>query len=125
MGKFLPPLVHIQNHQRVMGIIFFLRYGVPTNPTPPPPPWGARRLTARPADPPRFGSTKGGGEPPAPPPSTPKTVAHPSGSHIGWQQPPCRRHMTHSGWAGGVSAVYVCVAYKFQGRSRGSWAAVV
>ena len=35
--------------------------GVPTYPHPPPPHQGARRLTARPADPPRFGSTGGGG----------------------------------------------------------------
>ena len=36
----------------------------------PPPPRGARRLTARPADPQGLGQ---------PPPTAPKTVAHPSG----------------------------------------------
>ena len=54
-------------------------------PTPPRPP-GARRLTARLADPQGLGQPRGGGSPP--PPTTPKTVAHPSGSHIGWRQPP-------------------------------------
>ena len=34
-----------------------------------------------------FGSTKGVGGCP-PPPAAPKTVAHPSGSHIGWRRPP-------------------------------------
>ena len=43
------------------------------------PPPGARRLTARPADPQGLGQT---------PPTAPKTVAHPSGSHIGWRRPP-------------------------------------
>ena len=57
-------------------------------PPTPPPPRGAWRLTARPADPQGLGQPKGGGEAP-PPPTAPKTVAHPSGSHIGWRQPPC------------------------------------
>ena len=43
--------------------------GVPTDP-----PRGARRLTARPADPQGLGQPKGGGPPP---PAAPKTVAHP------------------------------------------------
>ena len=58
--------------------------GVPTDPPPPPPgSLAADRPTRRP---PRFGSTKGGGPPP---PTAPKTVAHPSGSHIGWRRPRC------------------------------------
>ena len=59
-------------------------------PTDPPPPGEARRLTARPADPRGLGQPRGGGEG-SPPPTAPKTVAHPSGSHIGWQRPPCPR----------------------------------
>ena len=38
--------------------------------------------------------SEGGGGPPPPPPTAPQTVEHPSGSHIGWRQPPwtmCRR----------------------------------
>ena len=58
--------------------------GVPTEP-----PQGARWLTSRPADPLGLGRQRGGGEGvPPPPPTTPKTAAHPSGSHIGRQQPP-------------------------------------
>ena len=56
-------------------------------PPPPPPPPGARQLTARPADPQGVGQLGGGGGVP-PPPTAPKIVAHPSGSHIGWQRPP-------------------------------------
>ena len=41
------------------------------------------------ADPGQDPTPKGGRG--TPPPSTdPKMVAHPSGSHIGWRQPPCR-----------------------------------
>ena len=40
------------------------------------PPWGAQRLTARPADPQGLGQPRGGSPPP---PTTPKTVAHPLG----------------------------------------------
>ena len=50
------------------------------------PPRGAWRLTARPADPQGLGQPRGGGGGP----TAPKTVAHPSGSHIGWRRPPCR-----------------------------------
>ena len=64
---------------------------------PPTPPRGARRLTARPADPQGLGQPRGeGGVPPPlrrgvgvpPPPTAPQTVEHPSGSHIGWRRPP-------------------------------------
>ena len=71
-------------------------------PPPPPPPGGGGAAAYRPTRwPPRFGSTKGGGvSPPAlggggvgvtppPPPTAPQTVAHPSGSHIGWRRPLC------------------------------------
>ena len=68
--------------------------GVPTDP-----PRGAQRLTARPADPQGLGQPRGGEGPPPPPfgggwgspppPTAPQTVEHPSGSHIGWRQPPC------------------------------------
>ena len=72
-----------QNDQRIMGVI--LRYvGVPTDPPPPPGSPAADRPTRQP---PTFGSTKGGGSYTAP-----KTVAHPLGSHIGWQQPPWLVH---------------------------------
>ena len=60
---------------------------------PPPPPRGTRRLTARPANPQGLGQPRGGGPLP-PPPTTPKTVAHPWGSHIGWRRP--RAHCTGS-----------------------------
>ena len=92
MGKFflkknITPLVYVQNDQRVMGIIFrYVCWG--TYQPPPPPPRGARRLTARPADPRGLGQPS---PPPPPPPTTPKTVAYPSGSHLGWPQPPWER----------------------------------
>ena len=60
--------------------------GYPT--TPPPPPRGARRLTAQPPTP-KIWVNQGGG---VPPPTAPKTVAHPLGSHIGWEQFPCGAH---------------------------------
>ena len=46
-----------------------------------------------PPDPPtpKVWVNQGGGEPPPPPPTTPTTVAHPSGSHIGWRRPLCSR----------------------------------
>ena len=100
MGKFFLKKiftlhVHIQNDQRVMGII--LRYVCWGTHRPPPGGPAADRPTRRP---PRFGSTKGGGGVPPPPlrrgvgvppppPTAPQTVEHPSGSHIGWRQPPC------------------------------------
>ena len=44
-GKKFPPVVYIQNDQRVMGIILrYVCWG--THRLPPPPPPGARRLTA-------------------------------------------------------------------------------
>ena len=55
-------------------------------PPPPPPPRGARRLTARPADPQGLGQPGGGGGGGGA--TNPKTVAHPSGSHIGRRRPP-------------------------------------
>ena len=61
-----------------MGII--LRYVCWLGYPPTPPPRGARRLT------PKVWVNQGGG---TPPPTAPKTVAHPSGSHIRWQRPPC------------------------------------
>ena len=107
MGKFFlkknfTSHVHIQNDQRVMGII--LRYVCWGTHRPPPGGPAADRPTRRP---PRFGSTKGGGgvpPPPSeggggppPPPTAPQTVEHPSGSHIGWRQPPCKPiHWTQS-----------------------------
>ena len=80
--KNFTPLVHIQNDQCVMGIILrYVCWG-----THRPPPRGARQLTARPADPQGLGQPRvGGGITPL---TTPKTVAHPSGSHIGWRRPP-------------------------------------
>ena len=97
MGKFFlkkifTSHVHIQNDQRVMGII--LRYVCWGTHRPPPGGPAADRPTRRP---PRFGSTMGGGAPPPPPfgggspppPTASQTVEHPSGSHIGWRQPPC------------------------------------
>ena len=47
-------------------------------PTPPPPPWGARRPTARPADPQGLGQPRGGSPPPYSPQNcrTPLGVTH-------------------------------------------------
>ena len=73
--------MHIQSDQRVMWIILRYVFGVPTNP-----PRGGWRLTARPTDPQDLGQPRGGWG--SPPPTAPKTVAHPSGSHIGWRRPP-------------------------------------
>ena len=102
MGKFFlkkifTSHVRIQNDQRVMGII--LRYVCWGTHRPPPGGPAADRPTRRP---PRFGSTKGGGGVPPPPlwrgvgvpppPTAPQTVEHPSGSHIGWRQPPWTSH---------------------------------
>ena len=66
LEKFFTPVLYIQNDQRVMGII--LRYAC----------W----------DTPPAGERLGGR---CRPPATSKTAAHPSGSHIGWRQPPCSR----------------------------------
>ena len=60
--------------------------GVPT--VPPSPPREAQRLTARPADPQGLGQPRGEEGSPSPP-TAPQMVAHPLGSHIGWEQPPC------------------------------------
>ena len=72
-------------------------------PLTPPPPRGARRLTARPADPQGLGQPRGGGGA-----TTPKTVAHPSASHIGWRRPP---------WDGvaGLSRELVCAPLGLKG----------
>ena len=74
--KIFTPLVHIQNDQRVMGII--LRYVCWGTHRPPPPPGGpaADRPTRRP---PRFRSTKGGGRAPPPPLQPPKLSHTPRG----------------------------------------------
>ena len=62
-GNFFAPLVHIQNEQRVMGII--LRY-VCWGTHRPPPPLGSPALTARPADPQGLGQPRGGERSPPP-----------------------------------------------------------
>ena len=75
MGKFFTSLVHIQNDQRVMGII--LRYVCWGTHRPPPPPRGAWRLAARPADPQGLGQPRGGDAPP--PPNSPQNCHTPRG----------------------------------------------
>ena len=62
LKKIFTPIVYIQNGQRVMGIILrYVCWG--THQPPPPPARGARRLTARPADPQGLGQPRGGGDP--------------------------------------------------------------
>ena len=67
-------------------------------PPPPPTPPGSLATDRPTRRPPRFGSTKVGGSPP-PPLTAPKTVAHPSGSHIGWRWPPWSAWRVRSGRA--------------------------
>ena len=52
---------------------------------PTPPPLGSPAAD-RPTPTPKVWVNQRGGRPP--PPTAPKTVAHPSGSHIGWRRPP-------------------------------------
>ena len=82
----------------------------PTLPPPPPPgSLAADRPTRRP---PRFGSTNGGGGGVPPPPTAPKTVAHTSGSHVGWRRPPWSPivQFPHSGLH-----LDRCISYRPQG----------
>ena len=74
--KFFTPLVHIQNDQRVMGII--LRYVCWGTHRPPPPP-GSPAADHATRGAPRFGSTKGGGEW-SPPPYSPQNGRTPLGA---------------------------------------------
>ena len=81
MGKFFlkkifTSHVHIQNDQRVMGII--LRYVCWGTHRPPPGGPAADRPTRRP---PRFGSTKGGGGVPPPPPLQPPKLSNTPRGH--------------------------------------------
>ena len=99
MGKFFlkknfTSHVHIQNDQRVMGIILrYVCWG-----THRPPPRGARRLTARPADPQGLGQPRGGegsppplrrgvGVPPPPPLQPPKLSNTPRGHTLAGASP--------------------------------------
>ena len=107
MGKFFlknffSSLVHIQNYQRVMGIILrYVCWGTHRPPPPPPRSPAADRPTRRP---PRFGSTQGGGGVPPPP-----------WGRRGGPLPPyspqnCRTPLGVTHWLAAAPVVPLCIA---------------